>query len=97
MEGFNLGKIVIENSVEEKMKSDPYFRSFVKLSLGRYANKDWGNSSKEDKASNNDSVENGGLIFAQYKYGNKQGLVSTLYIVTDDNRISTVLTFGDNK
>lgn len=44
MEKFELGNVVITESISTRMKEDKHFDIFVKCSLGRYKNCDWGSS-----------------------------------------------------
>lgn len=88
---FGLGHVVITREVEDSMKQNPLFRRFVLLSLNRYSNCDWGDSSDEDKAANDAAIDSGERIFASY--GNEKSKKhKKIWIITEaDRKVTTIL------
>lgn len=87
---FELGAIVATASVNERMKSDKNFASFVQLSLGKYINCDWGDTCEEDKQTNEDALRDGERLLAVYNY-RKTG--ETIWIITEWDRSTTTILF----
>ena len=54
---FNMGKIVVTYGINEAMKENDRFAAEVNLSLQRYAVKDWGSVSDNDKQVNEDALQ----------------------------------------
>ena len=81
--------IVATFSVDERMKSDKDFATFVQLSLGKYVNCDWGDTCEEDKKTNEDALKNGERLLAVYKFP-KTG--EAIWIITEwDRSVTTIL------
>ena len=93
MDGFNLGKITVTNNVRDAMKNDISFAHFVNMSLGRYANHDWGNVDEEDAEANKEAIEDGGHIYGCYEY--KKDLSKTIWIITEPDLKTTTILFMD--
>lgn len=84
---FELGKTVATTGVHCKMQEDKGFDSFVKRSLERYSNCDWGDTCEEDKLENEKSLKNGERILAVYEHGD-----DTIWIITEwDRSVTTIL------
>ena len=87
MKKFELGQVVATKGVSDLMKDDEIFDDFVRLSLRKYTNCDWGDTCKEDHKQNNEAIENGERIVA--KYTNDE---HTIWIITEwDRSVTTVL------
>ena len=54
---FNIRKVVVTHGMNEAMKENSRFAAEVNLSLQRYAVKDWGNLSDDDKQANEESLK----------------------------------------
>lgn len=86
---FNMGKVVVTHGINENMMKNNRFAAEVNLSLRRYAVKDWGNLSEEDKQTNEDALRYPDDLYLLAAYNTCKGKI---WIVT--NRISE--TEGDN-
>lgn len=85
-----MGQVVITKSVDEKMKEDRSFRVFVRVSIGRYVHRDWGQTSDEDAKANNRAIQNGERILAVYKQPKTD---ITIWIITEADRSVTKILF----
>lgn len=90
---FELGQIVVTNSVDTRIKEDKTFEKFVQMSLGRYANCDWGDTCKEDSKLNDNALKEDDRLFAVYKY-KKTG--EEILMATEWNRHTTAVMFADD-
>lgn len=86
---FNLGKVVVTNSINNFMVKDKQFRKEVIDALLRYCNKDWGDLDAEDKQTNEDALQYPDDLYILAAYKTCRGKI---YIIT--NRISEIA--GDN-
>jgi len=91
---FKLGRIVVTKEVDELMKQSPMFNRFTMVSLARYANGDWGDSSDEDKAANDAAIDSGERIFASYGH-EKSKKHKKIWIITEADRKVTTILFPD--
>lgn len=89
---FDLGQVVVNKSVDEKMKEDRSFRVFVQVSIGRYVHRDWGQTSDEDAKANNRAIQNGERILAVYKQPKTDTIIR---IITEADRSVTTIMFPD--
>ncbi len=89
MKRFELGQVVATRAVHELMQTDKAFSNFVKLSLGKYMDCDWGSMDKDDKKLNDAAVTSGEeRIHAAYidSKGRK------IWIITEwDRSVTTIL------
>lgn len=86
---FNMGKVVVTHGINETMMENNRFAIEVNLSLQRYAVRDWGNLSEEDKQTNEDALQYPDDLYLLAVYNTCKGKI---WITT--NRISE--TAGDN-
>lgn len=90
---FLLGMTVITSGVDAEMKRNSNFSEFVKASLEKYANCDWGETCAEDAELNDFAIRGvtEGRLFAVYEYpGNDQML--NIWIITEwDHSCTTIL------
>lgn len=86
---FNMGKVVVTHGINEAMMENNRFAAEVNLSLRRYAVKDWGNLSEEDKRENGNALQYPDDLYLLAAYNTCKGKI---WIIT--NRISE--TAGDN-
>lgn len=87
MEKFELGNVVIKESISARMKEDKHFDIFVKCSLGRFKNCDWGILCAEDKAVADEAVTSGQMVMGAYKYKDEE-----IWIITEwDRSVTTIL------
>lgn len=95
MKGFKMGKLMATAGIDERMQKDLTFAAFVSQSIRRYQNCDWGDTCKEDKASNDYAVKNGERILAVYKQGEDAIDPSTIWIITEWDRSATTILFPE--
>ena len=88
---FPMGKIVMTRGINNEIADHAYFSKFVLNSLKRHAQCDWGDLGKEDTASNDGAVENGGRLFSSYI---EEGL-KKIWIITEWDRSVTTILFPD--
>lgn len=87
---FELGTVVATAAVDRAMKSDRAFDTFVKTSLGRYVNADWGDTCTEDRKTNDNALKNGERILAVYIYPKTK---KKIWIITEWDRSATTILF----
>ena len=63
---FNLGQVVTTVGVGELYKRHKLFFGFINKCLQRHKNRDWGDTSEEDKISNNYALREGSRIISVY-------------------------------
>lgn len=87
MKKFKLGQTVVTRAINERMKEDSGFQDFVKKSLSRYINRDWGDTCPEDARANDEAVREGERVLAVYIYKGE-----TIWIITEwDRSVTTIL------
>ena len=86
---FNVGKLVVTRGINTAMEENSRFAAEVCLSLQRYAVKDWGCLSDEDKQINEDALQYPDDLYLLAAYNTCEGKI---LIIT--NRISE--NAGDN-
>lgn len=87
MKKFKLGQTVVTRAINERMKEDSGFQDFVKKSLSRYINRDWGDTCSEDARANDEAVREGERVLAVYIYKGE-----TIWIITEwDRSVTTIL------
>ena len=80
---FNIGKVVVTHGINETMTENSRFAAEVNLSLRRYAVKDWGCLSDEDKQTNEEALKYPDDLYLLAAYQTCKGKI---YIIT--NKIS---------
>ena len=86
-QSFELGPIVMTKSIAGKVSNNTKFHMEVIDALLRYAVKDWGIISKNDKQANDWGLENGDRILAAY-----ETCEGDIWIITEwDRSVTTVL------
>lgn len=90
---FATGRVMMTSGVSSMIESDSAFGSFVKQSFDRYVECDWGDTCKEDSAMNDAAVDGSGdRVLAVYNYASNDGVVTTIWIITEcDHSVTTVL------
>lgn len=90
---FNPGRIVVTAGINQEMKKDRVFRTFVNLSLGRFMSGDWGDMEDEEKAVNEQAVQAGkGRIHGAYI---RKSNNAKIWIITEADRSTTTILFPD--
>lgn len=75
------------------MQEDNDFGLFVMVSLERHKNGDWGNLWDEDKALNDEALEDGNRIMSAYN--RKDRPKDKIWIITEADRSVTTVLFPD--
>ena len=90
---FNHGQILITNGVNALVQTSNQFSDFVRHSLFRHLNGDWGDFlDEEDKAMNDSALKNGDdRLFSKYNY--HDGI--SIYIITEWDRSATTILFPE--
>lgn len=88
---FPMGKAVMTRGVNDEIAGSTPFSKFVLKSLKRHAQCDWGNLGREDAASNDSALKNGGRLFSSYI---EEGL-KKIWIITEWDRSVTTILFPD--
>lgn len=83
-----IGKVYLTAGINKKIKENKVFETFIRQSLYRHSQADWGELEEEDKKINNRALNNGGRLFSAYKQEN----LPKIWIITEANReITTIL------
>lgn len=85
-----LGQTVMTRGIADKIEKDDKFAEFVKSSLEKYINCDWGDTCTEDKANNNYALKTNDRILAVYKSSD-----TTIWIITEWDRSVTTILFPE--
>lgn len=88
MKKFELGQLVVTSAVDELMKTDHGFSVFVRFSLGRFMNGNWGTLCPEDKANSDRAIIDNQMIMGAYKHGDTE-----IWIITESDRCTTTILF----
>ena len=89
MAKFELGRLVMTESVAARMIVDTNFDAFVKTSLSRYVQGDWGTLCEDDKDMSDKSVEEGDhMIMGTYAMNGTE-----IWIITEWDRSATTILF----
>jgi len=90
---FKLGQVTVTRGVADRMNAETAFDYFVRVSLGRYVQCDWGDTCEEDKKTSDKAVKNGERIMAVYNY--KDRADDQIWIITEWDRSVTTVLFPD--
>jgi hypothetical protein len=94
--GFSAGQLVATKGVADLCQQDPRFAEFVKLSLQRHLNGDWGDVDSEDQQTNNRAVTEEERILSAYNDDRfPKNSVATIWIITEADRSVTTILFPD--
>ena len=85
---FELGDVYMTQGISERLEKDGEFAIFIMLSLNRHISGDWGDLGKEDKAANDEALENDNRILSAYNYPDYK-----IWIITEWDRSSTTILF----
>jgi hypothetical protein len=90
MSKFKIDELVATKAVAERMDANQVFNRFIRLSLGRYVNADWGEVDETDKASFDENVKLGsGMLQGVYTEPKSK---TVIWIVTEwDWKTTTIL------
>ena len=94
MTKFELGRTIVTARIWYAMEIVKGFSEFVEASMLRYVRNDWGDLCDEDKALDDESVNNEGRLLAAYNLPNdlKFDGEEKIWIVTEcDRSVTTVL------
>lgn len=84
---FQLGRVVATAGVSRWMNSQGN-SDFVRTSLSRHSQGDWGELCDEDKALNNEAVKDGSRILSAYSHDNEK-----IWVITESDRSCTTVLF----
>jgi len=88
---FELGRLVTTRGVADRMEKDDGFSGFVKNSLSRHSQGDWGDLCEEDIEENKLSLSNGYRLLSVYE----EDTFPTIWIITERDRSATTVLFPD--
>jgi len=100
---FSLGQVVATSGVAAVYKQHKLFFGFINKSLQRHKQSDWGDTSEEDKISNNYALAEGSRIISVYHIPAEQASCThrdRIWIITEaigksGDRASTCILFPD--
>lgn len=85
-------QIVATRNIHGRTESEPIFQEFVKRSLDRFFECDWGDVDEHDEIQNNYSLEDGTRIIAAYKLPEGiQGPDNSIWIILEADRSATTV------
>jgi len=90
-EKFPMGHLVTTAGVNDRAASDEAFARFVRKSLRRHEQGDWGDLSAEDVKENETSLIQGFRLLSAYE---RTGLPK-IWIITEADRSATTVLFPD--
>jgi len=88
---FPMGHKVLTAGVMDKASSDEAFARFVRKSLERHSQGDWGNLSAEDTAENEYALGKQLRLFSAYEHNG----LPKIWIITEADRSVTTVLFPD--
>lgn len=89
---FELGQLVVTAGIDREMNKNPLFDRFVRISLEKYMQCDWGDTCDEDKKVADESLKNGERILAVYE---REDIDKKIWIITEWDRSITTILFPD--
>lgn len=89
---FSLGNLLVTTNVDARMRYDIPFRKFIKESLEKYEQCDWGDTCSEDRITNENALKNNERILAVYIYKNTD---TKIWIITEWDRSVTTILFPE--
>jgi len=87
-EKFSMGRLVTTAGVMERASSDEAFAKFVRKSLERHSQGDWGDLSDQDRRENEYALSKYLRLFSAYE---NDGLPKIWIITEADRSVTTVL------
>jgi len=91
VEGFNTGQVLITRGVAQLSLEKPEFAAYVRKSLERYRQGDWGEINAQDKQLNEQSLEKNMRVFCSYE----SGAFPEIWIFTEPDRSYTFVMFPE--
>jgi len=88
-EKFKIGQTMCTREVDDFMRENDSFRTFVRECLFRHAAGDWGNLCGEDKQENDRALLGGSRLISAYKAER----LPKIWIVTEADRSATTILF----
>ena len=95
MESIKLGELYATNAMEREREETYGFRDFCNQCLLRHRDRDWGDLSDEDKATNDFAADHDERILSAYKIPRRFciGYADEIWIITERNRKLTTILF----
>ena len=90
-EKFTMGYLVTTAGVNERAASDEAFARFVRKSLQRHSQGDWGDLSAEDKQENEFSLGKYLRLLSAYEHNG----LPKIWIITEADRSATTVLFPE--
>jgi predicted transcriptional regulator len=87
--GINIGQVLVTRGVSQQSAEKPEFATFIRESLERYRQGDWGDMSDADKLLNEQSLEKNLRLFSSYE---SRGFPE-IWITTEPDRSYTTIMF----
>lgn len=88
---FKMGRLMATNRITRHMDASPKFEEFVRKSINRFINHDWGDISQDDKNLNDSAVKKrDDMILASYEEDDTR-----IFIKTEWDRSVTTILFPD--
>lgn len=81
---FEMGQLVATRGIASLSEEDPDFNRWVRESIVRHSQGDWGDLDYEDKRANDKALLYGSRLFSAYRNGD-----DTIWIITEADRSST--------
>lgn len=86
---FSTLQTVVTAGVNDMMAENPAFAEFVRRSLQRHCESDWGDLSEEDKMANDYALTMDERVFSVYVFKDK-----SIWIITEADRSTTTVLFS---
>jgi len=90
-EKFAMGQLVATAGVNELAVANESFAAFVRRSLQRHSQGDWGDLGDEDKKENELSLDKGLRLLSAYQHGE----LPKIWIITEADRSVTTVLFPE--
>lgn len=89
-----IGHLFVSRALMTDMESNPKFEEFVRNSVVRHRQCDWGDVSKDSAELNNVALEGGGRLFSLYNISPDFKLdEEAIWVDTDDSRTLTTVMY----
>ena len=88
---FTMGRLIMTAGVAELSAANESFAKFVRKSLQRHSEGDWGDLSANDKRENETSLAKGFRLLSAYEHNG----LPKIWIITEADRSVTTVLFPD--
>lgn len=94
---FNIGKVVVTHKINYEMKNNLQFMIEVDICLKRFAVKDWGCLSDEDKTVNNEALQYPDDLYLLGAYQTCKGKIWIITNRVSENSNATTVLFPEER